>query len=207
VQANPGVSPDDPRVQQTVNQFLRETRAERLDLFDRDAWRTLIFLLLATTALFLYRRQKLPAWALQGALALLVVIDLFGVGRRYFNEDLLRPTPEVEANIPQTGYDQFILEAQAEAGEALYEQHCLTCHDKKYFRPVLKTWSGQPLGILYTMMSASMPQSNPGSLPRKDYVEILAYILSLNRYPAGDSELDYEDGALDEITIVERSPN
>ena len=100
--------------------------------------------------------------------------------------------------------DGIYTEAQAEAGEALYEQHCLTCHDKKYFRPVLKTWSGQPLGILYTMMSASMPQSNPGSLPRRDYVDILAYILSLNRYPAGDSELTYEDGALDEITIVGR---
>ena len=116
VQANPGVSPDDPRVQQTVDQFLRETRVERLALFDRDAWRTLIFLLLATAALLLYRRQKMPAWALQSALALLVVVDLFGVGRRYFNEDLLRPLPDIEANIPQTDYDQFILQAQAEAG-------------------------------------------------------------------------------------------
>ena len=103
--------------------------------------------------------------------------------------------------------DGVYTEAQAEAGEALYEEHCLICHDKKYFRPVLKTWSGQPLGILYTMMSASMPQSNPGSLPRKDYVEILAYILSLNRYPAGDAELTHEDGALDDITIVSRSAN
>jgi mono/diheme cytochrome c family protein len=100
--------------------------------------------------------------------------------------------------------DGVYTETRAEAGEALYEQHCLTCHDKKYFRPVLKTWSGQPLGILYTMMSASMPQSNPGSLPRKEYVDILAYILSLNRYPAGDNELTYEDGTLDEIAIVGR---
>lgn len=112
-----------------------------------------------------------------------------------------------EADGGKTINDGIYTEAQAEAGEALYEQHCLTCHDKKYFRPVLKTWSGQPLGILYTMMSASMPQSNPGSLPRKDYVDILAYVLSLNRYPAGDSELTYEDGALDDITIVSRSSN
>lgn len=120
--------------------------------------------------------------------------------------------PGVDALADETGSgktinDGIYTEAQAEAGEALYEQHCLTCHDKKYFRPVLKTWSGQPLGILYTMMSASMPQSNPGSLPRKEYLDILAYILSLNRYPAGDSELTYEDDALDEITIVSRSRN
>lgn len=105
---------------------------------------------------------------------------------------------------PRTINDAIYTEAQAEAGERLYAEHCLTCHDKKYFRPVLKAWEGQPLGLLYTVMSASMPESNPGALPRKDYVEILAYILSLNRYPAGDSELDYKDGVLDSIVISTR---
>ena len=49
-----------------------------------------------------------------------------------------------------------------------------------------------------------MPESNPGSLPEQDYVDILAYILSLNRYPAGDFVLQHENGALDEITIKQR---
>ncbi|MEX2495516.1 MAG: cytochrome c [Woeseia sp.] len=99
--------------------------------------------------------------------------------------------------------DAVYTEEQAKAGEGLYAQHCLTCHDKRYFRPVLKAWDGQPLGILYTIMSTSMPESNPGALPRKDYVDILAYILSLNRYPAGDNDLDYRDGQLDEIVITQ----
>lgn len=109
--------------------------------------------------------------------------------------------------INRTINDGIYTDEQAQAGEKLYAQHCLTCHDKKYFRPVLKVWDGQPLGILYTIMSASMPESNPGALPRKEYVEILAYILSLNRYPSGDSELAYEDGMLDEITIASRAAN
>ncbi|HEX7720199.1 MAG TPA: cytochrome c [Woeseiaceae bacterium] len=108
---------------------------------------------------------------------------------------------------PRTINDGIYTDEQAKAGEQLYAQHCLTCHDKKYFRPVLKVWDGQPLGILYTIMSASMPESNPGALPRKEYVEILAYILSLNRYPSGDSELGYEDGMLDDITIASRAAN
>jgi mono/diheme cytochrome c family protein len=105
---------------------------------------------------------------------------------------------------PRTLNDAIYTGEQAEAGEELYAEHCLTCHDKKYFRPVLKAWEGRPLGLLYTVMSTSMPESNPGALPRKDYVEILAYILSLSRYPAGDAELDYKDGALDEIVISAR---
>lgn len=105
---------------------------------------------------------------------------------------------------PRTINDGIYTDEQAEAGEELYAEHCLTCHDKKYFRPVLKAWEGQPLGVLYTVMSASMPETNPGALPRKDYVDILAYILSLSRYPAGDTELDYRDGVLDEIVISGR---
>lgn len=100
--------------------------------------------------------------------------------------------------------DGVYTEEQADIGEELYEKNCLTCHDKKYFRPVLKTWEGQPLGVLFTVMSASMPESNPGSLPRSDYVEILAYILSLSRYPAGEERLDHENDALNDITIAAR---
>ena len=49
-----------------------------------------------------------------------------------------------------------------------------------------------------------MPESNPGFMNRKEYVDILAYILSLSRYASGDDELDYENGALNEITIEAR---
>ena len=105
---------------------------------------------------------------------------------------------------PRTINDAVYTDDQADAGEILYAEHCVSCHDKKYFRPVLKAWEGQPLGLLYTVMSTSMPESNPGALPRKDYVDILAYILSLNRYPAGDTELDYKDGVLDDIVISAR---
>lgn len=105
---------------------------------------------------------------------------------------------------PRTINDAVYTDQQAEAGEDLYAEHCLTCHDKKYFRPVLKTWDGQALGLLYTVMSTSMPESNPGALSRKDYVDILAYILAQNRYPSGDSELGYEGGMLDEILITGR---
>jgi hypothetical protein len=53
-------------------------------------------------------------------------------------------------------------------------------------------------------MNTSMPQTNPGALPLRDYVDILAYMLSLNRYPAGDKPLSNDGNALDTITIVPR---
>ena len=105
---------------------------------------------------------------------------------------------------PQSTNDAVYSKPQAKVGEQLYKDNCLTCHDKKYFRPVLKRWDGQPLGLFYTVMSASMPESNPGSLPDQQYLDILAYILSLSRYPAGDDALHNTDDALNQITIANR---
>ncbi|MCH8072697.1 MAG: cytochrome c [Proteobacteria bacterium] len=104
----------------------------------------------------------------------------------------------------RTVNDAVYSKAQAKVGEKLYADHCILCHDRKYFRPVLKRWEGQPLSILFTVMSTSMPESNPGFLTEKEYVDILAYILSLSRYAPGDAELDYQDGALNEITVAAR---
>jgi len=105
---------------------------------------------------------------------------------------------------PRSVNDGVYTEDQADVGEALYKEHCLLCHDKKYFRPVLKRWEGQPLSIMFTVMSTSMPESNPGYLSQKEYVDILAYILSLSRYAPGDTELDQADGALNELMVEAR---
>lgn len=105
---------------------------------------------------------------------------------------------------PRTVNDGVYSEAQAEVGEKLYAEHCILCHDKKYFRPVLKRWEGQPLNTLFTVMNTSMPESNPGFLTEKETVDILAYILSLSRYAPGESELDYRNGALDEVIVAAR---
>ncbi len=108
---------------------------------------------------------------------------------------------------PRTVNDAVYSKEQAKIGEKLYADQCLLCHDKKYFRPVLKRWEGQSISVLFTVMSTSMPESNPGFLTEKEYVDILAYILSLSRYAAGDAELDYTDGALNELTVEARKRN
>ena len=103
---------------------------------------------------------------------------------------------------PSTINNNIYSKAQAKIGAKLYQTNCIACHDKKYFRPVLKAWDGQSLGLFFSVMSASMPEGNPGSLPENDYVDILAYILSLSRYPAGESALDHQNGSLNEIIIT-----
>ena len=101
----------------------------------------------------------------------------------------------------RTTQDGVYSKDQARVGRASYKEHCLVCHDKKYFKPVLRRWSGQSAAILYEVMITSMPESNPGGLADQQYVDILAYIFSLSRYPIGEAALDYRDGALQDLVI------
>jgi mono/diheme cytochrome c family protein len=102
---------------------------------------------------------------------------------------------------PRTTQDGVYSKIQAKQGGKIYKEQCQVCHDKKYFRPVLKRWSGQSAAILYDVMSGSMPESNPGGWLPDQYVDLMAYIFSQSRYPAGETALD--TAALAEITIQE----
>jgi mono/diheme cytochrome c family protein len=108
------------------------------------------------------------------------------------------------ADEPRSIADGVYTEEQAASGETLYAEHCLICHDKKYFRPVIQRWDGQPLSMMYLIMSSSMPESNPASLSRNEYTDILAYILSLSRYPSGDTPLSTEGDALEQVMVAPR---
>jgi mono/diheme cytochrome c family protein len=98
-----------------------------------------------------------------------------------------------------TTADGVYTKDQAKSGEDLYETHCLTCHDKSYFRPVLRLWKGQSAAVLFDVMAGSMPESNPGGLLDEEYLDVLAYIFSRSRYPAGNEPLVMEN--LGRITI------
>jgi len=112
--------------------------------------------------------------------------------------------PMVVLSESLTTNDKIYSKEQAKTGEELYRTNCLTCHDKKYFRPVFKTWAGQSLGTFFLVMNASMPQGNPGSLHIEEYTDILAYMLSLSRYSAGESKLSSSTEFLNSITIEDR---
>lgn len=61
--------------------------ADRRALFMSDSWRSLIFILLAFGLLWLYINQKIKkSGIIIGVLACLVLIDLWGVDRRYLND-------------------------------------------------------------------------------------------------------------------------
>ncbi len=112
------VSPDDPRVEQAADEYLREVREERQEAFVSDAGRTLIFLLLASAALVMYRRELLPGYVVGAVLILLVVTDLWGVDRRHLGEEQLVAASGPTDLIATYDFDRFLREEKDAAGGA-----------------------------------------------------------------------------------------
>ena len=119
--SNPGVSMDDPRVVQFIDQQLSQFTQDRIDAFSGDAMRSLLVLVAVALLMFLLQRGTLPSWLTGFLLVLIVTIDLPGVARRHVNEDRLSPAPDPKASVPEYGFDRFLQERRdAEGGEGSF---------------------------------------------------------------------------------------
>ena len=113
-----GLSPDDLQVRQAAGDYLSGIEDERESMFASDALRSLLFLGVALGLIVLHLRETIPGWAVAAGLGLLVTVDLWGVDRRYFNDDIeaLKRSSRIESQIRPTDADRFVMERVAEAG-------------------------------------------------------------------------------------------
>lgn len=104
------------------------------------------------------------------------------------------------ASDQRTTLDGVFSEEQAERGRQAYMRACVQCHVLSWYTgEVLRAWEGRSLFDLFTVISTTMPENNPGSLKRRDYVDVIAYILSLNGMPAGDEDISTGTSRLRQI--------
>ena len=95
--------------------------------------------------------------------------------------------------------DSVYTKAQARSGKKLYGKHCIACHERGYFREVLRARRGETLDSIFEVMVTEMPMNNPGSLSDNEYLDVLAYMLAQSRFACGDTPLLV--GELGKITI------
>jgi S-disulfanyl-L-cysteine oxidoreductase SoxD len=97
--------------------------------------------------------------------------------------------------------------AQAERGLTLYDGSCASCHELSKFKgdEFTKAWTDKPLTDLHTAL-LSMPMDAPGSMKPQEYADILAYFLSINGYPAGQTELAGGEDAIKAIKLDAKKP-
>jgi hypothetical protein len=72
--------------------------------------------------------------------------------------------------------------------------------------PFMSNWSGLLLADLYERIRRTMPQDNPARMTRQQKIEILAYILSVNKFPSGNTDLPRQPELLKLIRIEANKP-
>jgi len=104
------ISPSDVQYQQSFPDWLMEAiHADRKSLLSQDAMRSLIFIVLSAGAIMLYLKAKLKRNYVFAVLIVLGIIDMWGVNKRYLNEDNFVSKSKMERPYKQTAADKQIL--------------------------------------------------------------------------------------------------
>jgi S-disulfanyl-L-cysteine oxidoreductase SoxD len=115
------------------------------------------------------------------------------------------------SSVSRSVWDGVFTEEQAKRGEPLYYQTCSSCHGAKLAgsesapalagRDFIEDWDGRTVGDLFKRIRRTMPQDDPGRLSEKQSTDVLAYILSLNKFPNGQAALPQQSDLLQQIRI------
>ena len=116
----------------------------------------------------------------------------------------------------RTVWDKVYSEEQAKRGALVYSGQCANCHAPDLTGGDASTpltgdaftenWNDQSVGDLFERIRISMPQDAPGTLSRQQNADVVAYILSVGKFPSGESELPTELDALKAIKITPKKP-
>jgi mono/diheme cytochrome c family protein len=113
-------------------------------------------------------------------------------------------------------WDGVYTEEQAKRGEAIYQKECGVCHGAQLTGgesappltggAFLSNWNGLTLGDLFDRIRKTMPLTSPGKLTRQQNAEVLAFMLSANKFPSGKTELYRQSEMLKEIRFESEKP-
>ena len=87
---------------------------------------------------------------------------------------------------------------QSDRGIAVFKSTCASCHAPNRFTDDLfyTSFAGKPMWEMFDVISDTMPEDNPGGLKPEEYADVIAYLLKLNGFPAGQTELPTSKDAL-----------
>ncbi len=102
--------------------------------------------------------------------------------------------------------------AQAQRGQNLYEKRCASCHGGGLTGGSAAALAGSQfmakwgagkhtVDELYYITRTQMPYGAAGTMTAKQYIDVVAYILKVNGYGAGNEELPTMTAALKKIAI------
>ncbi len=113
-------------------------------------------------------------------------------------------------------WDGVYTDAQAKRGGQVYAAHCLNCHGEALQGDGTATaltgpgfmadFNGASLGEMLDRTRTTMPDDNPGTMSRQQIADVLTYVLSVNKFPAGEAELPTQAEVLNQIKFLATKP-
>ncbi len=106
--------------------------------------------------------------------------------------------------------DRVYSSAQASRGQAVYDASCASCHGAALqggnAPPLagdgfLDLWGKDPLSDLVGKIQKTMPASKPGTLTLQQATDIVAYLLQVGKFPAGQAELGANEATLKLLSV------
>jgi mono/diheme cytochrome c family protein len=104
--------------------------------------------------------------------------------------------------------------AQAARGKTAFETSCTNCHNRDlngsdrgpslHGDRFMANWLNGSVDALYSKIRFSMPATYPETVADDVKLDIVAYLLQVNQFPAGVSELKMDPDALESIQIVKK---
>lgn len=111
--------------------------------------------------------------------------------------------PEAAAEPAETPPAGIFTEVQADRGGTAFDEVCSECHTTSEFRgrTFQSNWGRRTVYSLFRTVRSTMPDDNPGGLEERVYLDVVAYILSMNGHDTGTSELT-ADSPMREVRIA-----
>lgn len=120
------------------------------------------------------------------------------------------------ARADRTTWDSVFTVEQATRGQLAYDRSCARCHHESLggvdHAPALaggtflSKWTGLTVAQLHDRVRTTMPPNGPGIYGRQLITDVLAYMLSVNGFPAGRTELPVQGADLEAIRIEATRP-
>lgn len=128
----------------------------------------------------------------------------------------IRSTLRAEQATTRSVLDGVYTEEQAKRGEAVYGQICASCHGPALMGTdmappltgdaFMTNWKDLTVQDLAEKIRLAMPSDDPGSLNQEQTADVITYILSVSKYPAGQTELGTDVEAQKQIRIDPPKP-
>ena len=114
------------------------------------------------------------------------------------------PAAAQDGEPESTVLDGVFTTRQVTRGRSGFLDQCAGCHTSGQFSDpaFVRKWDGRALHDMFEFIRTSMPNDMPGSLSDATYVDVVTYILSINRFPTGESELPPDPAVLKRIRMV-----